>query len=324
MSDLDGILSSIADDPLDTTNRLVLADWLEDHDQPQRAELTRLTAALITMKQTKKRWPIEERVRDLLLAKVEPCLPRRVSSCCQMVFTLIPPGTFKMGSLGREAGRMNDEQSHSVKITKGFWLGIYPVTQGEYRTLMGKNPSFFNSRKKICKGLEADRLPVEMVSWDDTQKFLAELNKRDADQIQGWRYRLPTEAEWEYACRGGMSNRWPFHFGSEITTEIANFESFDGPNLDRTSVVGSYPPNAFGLYDMHGNVDEWVNDWCDYEYYPRSPAEDPPGAEIGTSKMIRGGSWRGEEDDCRAAVRIGERVERKEENIGFRVALVRA
>jgi formylglycine-generating enzyme len=183
-----------------------------------------------------------------------------------MKFVWIPPGHFLMGSPKQEEGR-EEETQHKVTFTKGFYLGVYTVTQAQWEKVMNNNPSFHNGNKN---------LPVETVSWEDCQTFLEKLSKRE-----GKVYRLPTESEWEYGCRAGTTT--PFHFGENITSHSqANFngnlpygKSRGGLALQKTTPVGSYPANPWGLYDMHGNVWQWCADR--YDDYPEKAVVDPPG-----------------------------------------------
>ena len=216
-----------------------------------------------------------------------------------MKFRVIPPGTFDMGSPESEPQRYDDETLHKVTITQPKLLGVYPVTQAEWTKVMGSNPSYFTT----VSGQDTSRFPVEQVSWDDCQKFLKRLNKSHA--MKGWRYRLPTEAEWEYACRAGTVT--PFWFGGELNGTQANcdgnrpYQTGKCPYLQRPSVVGSYGANPFGLYDQHGNVWEGCQDW--YGAYDASVHQDPRGPSSGSSRVLRGGSWRDGAFICRSADR---------------------
>jgi formylglycine-generating enzyme required for sulfatase activity len=182
-----------------------------------------------------------------------------------MKFVWAPAGTFRMGSLEQEEGRDDEETPHKVTLTKGFYIGVYTVTQEEWQSVMGTNPSFHKGEKD---------LPVEMVSWDDCQEFLDKLRKKD-----GRLYRLPTEAEWEYCCRAGTTTA--FHAGDSITSHSqANFngnlpygKQKGGLFRRKTTPVGSFPSNAWGLHDMHGNVWQWCADW--YDKLPPQPVIDP-------------------------------------------------
>ena len=190
--------------------------------------------------------------------------PKEFTNSIGMKFVWIPAGTFVMGSPLEEKDRAPSETQHRVTLTEGFYIGQYAVTQEQWQTVMGANPSFFKGDKT---------LPVETVSWVDSQEFLQKLGQKD-----GRIYRLPTEAEWEYACRAGTKT--PFHFGEVITTDQANFNGNlpykryqAGVFRNKTTPVGSFPGNAWGLYDMHGNVWQWCHDWL--EDYPQNPVVDP-------------------------------------------------
>jgi formylglycine-generating enzyme required for sulfatase activity len=258
-------------------------------------------------------------------------LARRVKNSIGMQLVLIPAGEFLMGSPREEDKRRPDEgPQHEVKIRKPFYLGAYTVTQAEYKAVMGSNPSWFSATgggKDKVDGLDTSRFPVENVSWDDAQKFCARLSAAPAEKKAGRKYRLPTEAEWEYACRA--RTRTPFHFGKALSSDRANFDgnypyggASRGPYLDRTCKVGSYGDNAFGLYDMHGNVCQWCADWYKKDYYGYSPKEDPKGPDSGTSRVLRGGSWDLFGEDCRAAGRSRGEPGYRCNGDGFRVVCV--
>ena len=180
------------------------------------------------------------------------------------------------------------------------------------------------------KDLDTDDFPVESVSWEDAKKFCDKLSDRAAERRQGRMYRLPTEAEWEYACRGGASSSTPFHYGKSLSSRQANINgnypyggAAKGPYLERTCKVGSYEPNKFSLYDMHGNVYQWCNDWYAKDYYKDSPAKDPQGPDSGTVRVLRGGSWNDYGWNCRAALRFRYVPGLRGYGFGFRVACSR-
>ncbi|MCE9551843.1 MAG: SUMF1/EgtB/PvdO family nonheme iron enzyme [Planctomycetes bacterium] len=220
-----------------------------------------------------------------------------ITNSIGMKFVLVPEGEFAMGSPATESRHTKNEQQHRVRITHPFYLGVHPVTQAEYQRVMTKNPSLFSptgeGREQVA-GLDASRLPVESISWSDAQEFCKRLS-----QMEGQTYRLPTEAEWEYACRAGTTTA--FNVGDTLSQEYANVEF----NIGHTTPAGSYPPNAFGLCDMHGNVSQWCSDWFNEQYYFHSPAENPTGPATGTVRVFRGGGWPHEAVYCRAAQRWG-------------------
>jgi formylglycine-generating enzyme required for sulfatase activity len=204
-----------------------------------------------------------------------------------MVF--VKGGTFTMGSPSSEADRGGDETQHQVTLSD-FSIGKYEVTQKQWQSIMGSNPSNF----------KGDNLPVEQVSWNDVQEFIQKLNQKT-----GKTYRLPTEAEWEYACRTGTST--PFYTGNNLTTSQANYNGNypynnnpKGEYREKTMPVGSFAPNAWGLYDMHGNVWEWCSDW--YGDFSSGSQSNPQGASSGSSRVLRGGSYYDHAQTCRAAL----------------------
>ncbi len=213
-----------------------------------------------------------------------------------MKFVLIPAGSFLMGSPPTELEREYHEgPRHRVVISRAFYLQSTEVTQAQYRKIMGKNPSRF----KGC-----DQCPVERILYDDALEFIRRLNAREKTQ----KYRLPTEAEWEYACRAGTTT--PFWFGATIATDQANYNGHVvyGPGRKgvwrkKTTPVGSFPPNGWGLYDMHGNVWEWCQDWWGEHYYAHSPTRDPQGPSSGEYRVLRGGDWNSVPEALRSAQR---------------------
>ncbi len=254
---------------------------------------------------------------------------------------LIPAGTFLMGSPRDESGRSNDETQHEVTISKDFWMSQYEVTQAEYEAVMGTNPSYFRG----------DSLPVECVSWYDVIEYCNKMSEREGltpayridkgrsdpdneneDDDLRWLvtwdreangYRLPTEAEWEYACRAGTTT--PFSTGDNITTNEANYNgnypyngNAEGEYREWTTAVGSFSANSWGLYDMHGNVLEWCWDW--FEDFSSVYQLDPMGAASGTYRVIRSGSWSFMGQFVRSAYRCYDHPGVRYDYYGFRLA----
>ncbi len=257
-------------------------------------------------------------------------LPRFLTNALDMKFVLVPAGTFLMGSPPGERDRAADEgPQHEVTITRPFYLGVHPVTQDQYQRLMGTNPSHFcrGGRGKDRIGEEDPRrLPVEKVTWGNAAAFCRKLSETPEEARHNRLYRLPTEAEWEYACRAGTTE--PFHFGATLNATQANFDGTQpygrasvGPYLKRPTAVGSYPPNDFGLFDMHGNVWEWCADWYAEDYYANSPLEDPTGPETGQYRVQRGGDWSASAANCRSAYRGRSEPGQHVYRFGFRVLL---
>jgi uncharacterized protein (TIGR02996 family) len=292
-------LQAILEDLSDDTPWLVYADWLEERGDP-RAHLYR---------------------------------HRRLTNSVGLQLVLVPPGKFLMGSPEDEADRQDREgPQHEVEITRPFYLGIYPVTQHEYQQVIGSNPSHFSPEGgggDQVAGMDTPHFPVDNVSWKDGAKFCRRLSAVPEERRQGRRYRLPTEAEWEYACREGGRVLTPFYFGRTLSSAQANFDGGHpyggapaGPYLHRTTRVGSYPPNALGLYDLHGNLLEWCADWFDSDYYQHSPRRDPQGPPASPQRLrpVRGGPWSGNGHHCRAAIRGGYAPNTRDPYSGFRVA----
>jgi len=224
----------------------------------------------------------------------------------------IPAGIFVMGSPTNEAARYSPEVQHTVMVS-GFYMSRYLVTQGEYLSVLGSNPSYFTTQDYSGNPISPDlNRPVETVSWPDATNYCYRLNVREGRLGSGWVYRLPTESEWEYACRAGTTT--PFHYGPNLLSGMANFNgqyeyiggvgTHNNPNgiyLGRTTAVGSYAPNGFGLYDMHGNVWEWCLDG--YGTYPTGSVVNPRGPGSGSNRVVRGGYWSYDAGDCRSAQR---------------------
>jgi formylglycine-generating enzyme required for sulfatase activity len=229
-----------------------------------------------------------------------------------MEFAYVPAGSFMMGS---ENGERNEKPVHQVTFREGFYMGRYEVTQAQWQAEMKSNPSHFK---------ECGQCPVERVSWDDAQKFIRKLNARG----EGYAYRLPTESEWEYACRAGTTME--FAYGSSLSSEQANFDStypFDGAargtSLKKTTPVGNYQPNNWGLYDMHGNVWEWCEDWY-HENYSGAPTDGSAWLSGGEqkSRVLRGGSWNTIASQLRSALRNYYPPDLRFYNFGVRLVAV--
>ena len=223
---------------------------------------------------------------------------------------LIPAGQFLMGSSDSDKdARGAEKPQHQVRITKPFYLGKYEVQQEQWEAVMGNNPSTFKGAKN----------PVEQVSWDDCQEFLDKLNAKTAEQ--GGKFVLPTGAEWEYACRGGSTTR--FSFG-DAARSLGEYAWYKDNSEQKTHPVGRKKPNAWGLYDMHGNVWEWCHDLYDEKYYSNSATDDPQGPSSGSRRVLRGGSWRIPAGICRSAGCDSGVPGYRDTGLGFRVARVPA
>ena len=232
---------------------------------------------------------------------------------------LIPAGEFLMGSPDNDSMAYGDEQpQHRVRITQPFYLSVYPVTQSEYQRVMGENPSAFNGFRGIF-GFFANpggpSWPVEQVSWEDAMAFCRRLSAQE-----GTEYRLPTEAEWEYACRSGSTDRWCF---GDDESQLEQYAWYGTNSGSRTHPVGEKKPNGWGLYDMHGNVWEWCADWWDANYcqqFANKVAVDPTGPAGGSGRVYRGGCWDFDASFCRSACRAGSAPGYRCDSLGFRLA----
>jgi formylglycine-generating enzyme required for sulfatase activity len=247
---------------------------------------------------------------------------------------LIPTGTFMMGSPDGK-GCDDERPQHKVTISSPFYMGIYPVTQAQYAKLMGKNPSWFAATgggKDQIAGMDTSRLPVEQVAWFEAALFCNALSKAEgldlAYRIDGENvamsggkgFRLPTEAEWEYACRAGRSSDFGFDGGER---ELPGYAWFDQNSGQRTHPVGEAKANGFGLHDMHGNVWEWCGDGYEADYYDRSAQVAPLGPSQTAAQVIRGGGWNGIAESCRSAYRVWGAPVVRRSGLGFRIALGR-
>jgi formylglycine-generating enzyme required for sulfatase activity len=296
----------------------------------------------------------DEEIRQRAQELVSTLLPASYKSkSLGLSLVRINVGEFLMGSPEAEPNRQLDEAQHKVRITRPFYLGKYEVTQDEYERIMPANPSWFCSTgtgKERVRGQVTGKFPVESITWFDAVQFCNQLSNKDGLEAYyklanvqsesgtiynatvtiagGPGYRLPTEAEWEYACRAGSNQ--PFCFGSENTGREANVKAVivgggygAGPkwnDLGRTTTVGSYAPSRWGLYDMHGNVAEWCWDWYDRDYYAHAKAANPQGPSSGQHRVVRGGSWLVTEGSCRSASRSWRLPSDHNYYIGFRIA----
>jgi len=255
-----------------------------------------------------------------------------ITNSIGMKLARIPAGIFMMGSPRKEAERDRRETRHEVTITRSFDIGVYEVTQAEYIVVMTGTPDFRNRAAfNRDRGGSLDH-PMENVEWKNAVTFCKRLSARSQEKAAGRKYRLPTETEWEYACRAGSQTA--FHTGDSLASVQANFngkypygDAEKGRYLRKTAKVGSYKPNAFGLYDMHGNVAEWCADFYDPEYYDNSPEENPLGPPVGVVStsfggfymVARGGSWVDDARACRTAYRYRAMPATQYRLIGFRV-----
>jgi uncharacterized protein (TIGR02996 family) len=303
-----GFLDALLEQPQDMSQWLIFIDWLLDRGDP-RGELLQLLHVLTRTPEVPDRQAREDRLRSLVTQGVPHPGPFLTNSF-GMEFTWIWPGTFLMGSPRDELERSWHEAQHRVTLTQGFWIGTAPVTQDQWKAVTGSNPSIFRGQRD---------LPVVGVSWDDCQEFCTKLSQRT-----GWTCRLPTEAEWEYTCRAGTTT--PFHFGATLPTSQANYNGnypypgdSKGIYRQKSMPVGSFPANAWGLVDVHGNVLEWCADR--YGACPPSDSTDPQGAEIGRERVLRGGSWISGAGYCRSAFRISNAPAQRLKIYGCRVCV---
>ena len=218
----------------------------------------------------------------------------------EMVY--VEGGTFTMGATAEQGDDADDDEKPTHKVTIGnYVIGKFEVTQALWTAVMGDNPSYF----------KGDNYPVECVSWNDCQEFLQKLNG-----LTGKRFQLPTEAEWEYAARGGNKSKGYKYSGSNDIDEVA---WYDGNSGSQTHPVGTKKPNELGIYDMSGNVWEWCNDW--YGVYTSTPANNPTGPSSGGCRVYRGGSWSSDARGCRVSNRYGDYPDGRSYDLGFRLVL---
>ncbi len=314
MNDEAGFHQALLERPADEALWSVCTDWLEEQGDP-RGELLRLLRTLTRAVDVPDRPRQEQRLRELLAAGVRHPGPFFTNSV-GMSFAWVWPGTFLMGSPESEVERSDDETQHPVTLTRGFWMGAHPVTEEQWQQVTGS----YSSSDPSGSNFKGKNLPTLQVSWHDCQAFVKALGKREKRK-----YRLPTEAEWEYACRAGTTT--PFYFGDALLPEQANYEARfvygngrKGRGRKKTTPVGSFPPNAWGLFDMHGNVSEWCADW--YGPYPTRRVKDPVGKTPDRwqpGRVLRGGWYADGPGRCRAAARHWAEVDSRALNQGLRV-----
>lgn len=256
--------------------------------------------------------------------------PKNITNAIGMQFVLIPGGEFKMGSPHNEPGRFYNEEQHEIGVDQ-FYMGVHEVSQAQYEKVMAANPSAFGPAglgHERVKTLETARLPVENITWKQAAEFCDKLSSLPDELRNGRLYRLPTEAEWEYACRGGYPEAQATCFGERLSSFQANFngnfpygDTARGAFLGRPAPVGTYPANRFGLFDMHGNVAEWCANWDDSLCLTddKLPAQINPDST--KTRGLRGGSWAVAGRGCRTASRIFAQLDDKAPYWGFRVAL---
>ncbi|MCY2995429.1 MAG: formylglycine-generating enzyme family protein [Planctomycetota bacterium] len=275
-------------------------------------------------------WASSARAKDLADGKVAGELWE--GNDLRMKFRWCPAGTFMMGSPASEPDRLSDEGPVTVKLTRGFWMSQYEVTQGEWQSLMVTTITDQKTKAGDSDLYgEGSRYPMYYVNHNEAMEFCRKLtdSERSAERLPvGWEYRLPTEAQWEYACRAGTTTATAF--GSSLSSTQANFHgeypyngAAKGPNLEKTAVVGSYKANAWGLCDMHGNVWEWCRDWyTDTLSGGRDPDVSQPGDD--SLRVLRGGGWVSFGRYCRSAFRFRIFPAFRFQDFGFRVAIVRS
>ena len=265
----------------------------------------------------------------------EPTDAKEITNSLGMKLALIPAGEFLMGSTDEDKDALDNEKpQHRVRITRPFYLGVYEVSQQEYEMVMGWNPSWFSTQgggKDRMAGQDTRRHPVESVSWNDAITFCNKLSEREGlrpyyrsgveEPSGGDGYRLPTEAEWEYACRAEGTTRYIF---GDNAASLGEFAWYDGNSGSNTHPVGQKRPNTFGLYDMHGNVWEWCWDGYEERYYANSPPDDPLGPSKSVDRVLRGGGWDDGPRYCRLAIRLWGSPGRPGFLLGFRVARVQS
>jgi formylglycine-generating enzyme required for sulfatase activity len=295
----------------ETARQAEVARLAAEAEAARQAEVARLAAEAEAARQAETARQAAETLRiDKLMEGKAPFTIQGIG----IEMLPVRPGEFLMGSPSSEKDRASDELQHRVKLTQPFWFGKYEVTQGQWEAVMRNNPSHF----------KGEDLPVERVSWEDAMEFCRKLNQLDGNRPRGYVYSLPTEAQWEYVCRAGTTTATAF--GNSLSSREANFNgnfpyggAAKGPDLNKTAPVGSYRPNAWGFYDLHGNVWEWCADWRGE--YPSGSEADPPGPSTGSNRVLRGGGWFSYGRYCRSAYRLWDDPGNRHGTLGFRPSL---
>ena len=301
---------------------------------PTQPSQTVLPQTVPTKPSAKKKWTLAARLASLFArpASVKTNASGDWTGACkagerrtlsvngvEFAFRYCPPGTFTMGSPVNEVKSQYDKETPcKVTLSQGFWTLETAVTQALWKAIMRTNPSCFSPSGAAADkvdGLDTLRFPVEQVSWNDCQKFIRKLNA-SAGGPEGWEFRLPTEAEWEYACRAGTTGPYNVDGASLDALGWYGANSVAKPNC-----VGQKKPNAWGLYDMHGNVWEWCADWFKPDHYDATPRTDPTGPKSGSRRVLRGGSWDCRAKCCRSSFRLGLAPTDRNNNFGFRLVL---
>jgi uncharacterized protein (TIGR02996 family) len=296
-------------EPGDRSTWLIFSDWLEEAGRLPEARLVRLRDRLITNTEPSPQRLGEQRELVRLLRKRVPVpvatTTLHLAPSVPLVFSLIAPGEFLMGSLPEELERYDNEgPRHRVRITRPFYLGIVPVTQAQWQAVMGTTSFRFSGATR----------PADGVNAYDAENFCQRLTERFQRHV-----RLPTEAEWEYACRGGTQTAFVSGDGYQSMRVIGWCSRTNPGSARSTRPVGSLLPNPWGLYDMHGNVREWCAD--DQRSYTEQMQIDPRGPESNVHRIVRGGSWYYTAEDARSASRYQRPMDYRLEYYGFRVAL---
>ncbi len=306
---MEALLRGIQADPAERDGWLALSDWLEEEGRADEADFVRLRERLtLTAGRDGTLAGDEERLRQLLLRGVRPACAvwtGRLAKGVEIRFSLIPPGEFLMGSLPSEPERYDNEgPRHLVRMTRPYYMGVFPVTQEQYRALTGESPSETRGPKK----------PVDSVDGHQAEEFC-----RLASEALDRAVRLPTEAEWEFACRGGTTTEYYTGDGPAAMRRAGWCSRSANGSARATKAVGSYQVNPWGLYDTHGNVREWCAD--NERRYTRREKVDPVGPASNTSRVVRGGSWYYQAEDSRSASRYNRPMGYRLGYYGFRVMM---